>query len=469
MNYLHEDFLLSTKTGQRLYHEVAAEQPIIDYHCHLPPEAVARDDRFPDLAEIWLGGDHYKWRAMRAAGVPESLITGKDTDPWEKFRAWAGVVPQTVRNPLHHWAHLELKRYFNCDLILNEANAEKIWKTANEQLAGPEFTTRKILERFNIRALGTTDDPVDNLEHHISFNKENHSCKMYPTYRPDKAMKTENPAAWKEWLGQLEAVADRSIESAGDLREALKQRHDFFHEAGCRASDHGMETCPYAECSDGDAEKIFKQLLKGKTLEEGETRQWMTWILQNVGRWNAERGWAMQFHLGALRSANTRMFEKLGPDTGFDSSLDEPLVRPLAAFLDSLDREERLPKCVFYHVSPSYLHPLATLMGSFQDGSVPGKMQLGSAWWHIDTIDGMRTQMEVLSSVGLLARFIGMLTDSRSFLSFPRHEYFRRLLCDIVGADVDAGLIPDDREFLDQMIRDICFENARNYLNFPGV
>jgi len=468
MKYLHDNFLLPNKTAERLYHEVASKQPIMDYHCHLPPEEIANNVGFSNLAEVWLGGDHYKWRAMRAAGIPEELVTGKDTDPKDKFNAWARTVPQTVRNPLHNWTHLELKRYFDCDLVLNSETADEIWELANAKLADSSFTTQNILKDFDVRVVGTTDDPIDTLEHHKAFNASGHTTKMYPTYRPDKAMITTNVTAWNNWIAKLAAVVDSSLESASDLLSALKARHDYFHEAGCRLSDHGLESCPYAECSDSEADAIFAKLLAFKELSPLEAEQWMTYILLNVARWNAARGWTMQYHIGPIRNNNTPMFEKLGPDTGYDSMLDEPVARKFVAFLDTLEKSGEQPKSIFYHINPTYLYPLATLMGSYQDGKTAGKMQLGSGWWHVDTLDGMRTQMDVLSSVGLFSKFVGMLTDSRSFLSFPRHEYFRRLVCNLVGQDVESGIIPEDQDLLDKLVADICYGNAQGYFNFPG-
>lgn len=468
MSYLHEDFLLPNKTAQRLFHEIAAQQPIIDYHCHLSPEAVATNAGFANLAEVWLGGDHYKWRAMRAAGEPEHLITG-DATPKEKFDAWARTVPQTIRNPLHHWTHLELQRYFDCTTVLSPSSANTIWEQANARLASDDFNVHNICTQFNIRAIGTTDDPIDDLAHHIAHNRGPHPCKMFPTYRPDKAIQTVDLNAWNHWTDQLANTCGRSITDSAAFITALKERHDFFHTVGCRLTDHGLEHCPYQPCSDGEANAIFNKLRKGQQPNAIETEQWMTYILQHIARWNAAKGWTMQFHIGPIRNNNSRMFQQLGPDSGYDAMLDEPIARKLIAFLDSLALSNELPKSIFYHINPHQLYPLATLMGSYQDGSIPGKMQLGSGWWHVDTLDGMRTQIEVLSSVGLLSKFVGMLTDSRSFLSFPRHEYFRRIICNIIGQDVQAGLIPDDQALLDKLITDICYNNARNYFNFPGL
>lgn len=469
MSYLHENFLLPNKPAQRLFHEVAAKQPIMDYHCHLIPEQLAGNVGFSNLSDMWLGGDHYKWRTMRAAGEPEALITGKDSSPKEKFDAWARTVPQILRNPLHHWTHLELKRYFDIDLVLTPSTADAIWEQANAKIADAHFTTQNICKQFDIRAVGTTDDPVDSLEHHIAFNQTGHPTKMFPTFRPDKGMITTNIQAWNTWTDQLATVSEQSVATAADFISALKTRHDTFHNHGCRLTDHGIEACPYLPCSDSQAEAIYKKLRATEALSADEAEQWMTYVMQAVARWNAERDWTMQLHLGAIRNNNTPMFKQLGPDTGYDSMLDEPVARKVVAFLDSLAVEDALPKTILYHVNPSKLYPLATLMGSYQGGITPGKIQLGSGWWHVDTLDGMRTQLEVLSSVGLLSKFVGMLTDSRSFLSFPRHEYFRRLLCGIIGQDIEAGLIPDDADLTDQLVQDICYNNAKNYFKFPGL
>ena len=469
MSYLNENFLLPNKTAERLFHEVAAKQPIMDYHCHLIPEQLANNVGFSNLSDMWLAGDHYKWRALRAAGEPEALITGTESSPKEKFDAWARTVPQTIRNPLHHWTHLELKRYFDIDLVLSPKTADAIWEQANEQITDARFTTHNICKKFDIRAVGTTDDPIDNLAHHIAFNRSDQLTKMFPTFRPDKAMITTHINSWNQWTDKLASTANQVIDTAAHFISALKARHDFFHENGCRLTDHGLESCPYIACNDADAEGIFKTLRAGGSLDAAQAEQWMTYIMQHVARWNTDRGWTMQLHLGPIRNNNTLMFKQLGPDTGYDAMLDEPVARKTVAFLDSLAIENAVPKTILYHINPTNLYPLATLMGSYQDGVTPGKMQLGSGWWHVDTLDGMRTQIEVLSSVGLLSQFVGMLTDSRSFLSFPRHEYFRRLLCGVIGQDVEAGLIPNDDDLLDDLIKGICYDNAKRYFDFPGI
>ncbi|HAV13785.1 MAG TPA: glucuronate isomerase [Opitutae bacterium] len=465
MSYLNENFLLSNATAERLYHEVAAHQPIFDYHTHLSPEEVANNATFGNLADIWLGGDHYKWRAMRAAGEPENLITGKDASPREKFDAWARTVPQLVRNPLHNWTHLELKRYFDCDLVISPATADEIWALANERLGSPDFNTHNLLKKFDVRAVGTTDDPVDTLEHHIAFAKDEHPTKLCPTFRPDKASITADLQGWNEWHQQLSEASGVRINSAETYLEALKVRHDYFHQHGGRFSDHDINHFPYAKCSDHQAEGIYQKLVSETALNAHEAEQWWTYILQHIARLNSARGWAMQFHIGVVRRPNTRIRESLGADTGHDSVYDDGIITKMAPFLDSLDKEEALPKCIFYHVNPAMLHPIAVLMGAFQDGKTPGKMQLGSGWWFLDTLPGMREQIDTLSAVGLLSKFVGMLTDSRSFLSFPRHEYFRRLLCEIVGQDVENGLIPNDKALTDPLIKDICYGNAKSYFN----
>lgn len=469
MTYLHPNFLLPNRTAEELYHNIAALQPIIDYHNHLPPEEVSANVGFANLSEMWLGADHYKWRAMRAAGEPEELITGKDVDPLEKFHAWARTVPKTIRNPLHHWTHLELQRYFHIDQILSPSSAEEIWEIANAKIADSSFTTQKLCEDFDICVIGTTDDPTDSLEHHIAFASSEHKMKMFPTFRPDKAMLTADVIGWNRWTDRLAERSGETICSAASFLSALAKRHDFFHEQGCRLSDHGLENCPFIACTEEQADAIFSKLRSERSLNHEETEQWMTFILQHIARWNVQRDWTMQLHIGPIRNNSTRMFQALGPDRGYDSMLDEPVVRKTVAFFDHLDRENSVPKTILYHLNPSMLYPLATLMASYQGGAKAGKMQLGSGWWHVDTLHGMRTQIDVLSSVGLLSQFVGMLTDSRSFLSFPRHEYFRRLLCGIIGEEVEAGLIPDDHDLLTGLIENICFKNAQRYFNFPNL
>lgn len=468
MSYLNDNFLLSNETAERLFHEVAANQPIFDYHTHLSPEQIAQNQPFGNIADIWLGEDHYKWRAMRAAGVPEDLITHPNADPRDQFDAWARTVPQLLRNPLHHWTHLELKRYFDCDLVLSPDTANAIWELTNQKLADEQFRPQQILKDFKIEAVGTTDDPADDLRNHLALNQSDHPTRLCPTFRPDRAMLTGDLQGWNAWADTIAQLSGIRVTDATSYLDALKSRHDFFHQCGGRFSDHDVNHFPYAPCSDKEADGIFQKLHSETALSALENEQWWTYILQHVARWNAARGWAMQFHIGVIRRPNTRIREQLGADTGHDSVYDNGIIEKMAPFLDSLDREGALPKCIFYHVNPAMLHPIAVLMGAFQDGKVAGKMQLGSGWWFLDTIDGMRLQMNTLSSVGLLSKFVGMLTDSRSFLSFPRHEYFRRLLCDIIGRDVAAGLIPDDEDVLDSLIADICVGNAKNYFNLPN-
>lgn len=463
MKYLDDDFLLTGKTARWLFHEVAANQPIFDYHTHLSPEEIAQNARFGTLADIWLGSDHYKWRAMRAAGEPEHLITGKSASPREKYDAWARTLPKLVRNPLHHWTHLELKRYFDCDLVLSPDTANEIWEQASSRLSDNSFCVQSILTKFQVKAVGTTDDPVDNLEHHIAFSQDDHPTQLCPTFRPDKATITSDLEDWNQWTEALTNASGVRISSAETFLEALKTQHDYFHKNGGRFSDHDINHFPYAHCTDAQAEQIFQKLISETELNHLEAEQWWTYILQHVARWNAACGWAMQFHIGVLRRPNTRIREKIGADTGHDSVFDDGIIPKMAAFLDSLDREESLPKCVFYHVNPAMMQPITVLMGAFQDGKTAGKMQLGSGWWHLDSIPGMQLQINTLSSLGLLSQFVGMLTDSRSFLSFPRHEYFRRILCNIIGNDVETGLIPEDKDILTHLIEGICYNNAVNY------
>jgi glucuronate isomerase len=468
MTFIHEDFLLGTKTARRLYHQFAAAEPIFDYHCHISPRDIAENRQFKNLFEIWLEGDHYKWRAMRSNGIAEKFVTG-DASPQDKFLAWARTVPQTLRNPLYHWTHLELKRYFGITDLLNEKSAKKIWKKANEKLATPALTTQGILKKFKVKVVCTTDDPADNLEYHRAFAEQNHPTKMLPAFRPDKALTVDSPASFNSWIERLSAAADVEINNFGAFLAALKSRHDFFHAQGCRLSDHGMNHCFADFCSDKTAAVIFDKARKGVEVSRGEHSQFATFMMLFFGRLDAARGWTKQLHLGALRSNNTRLLKQLGPDTGFDSIGDFPQAKTLAAYLDQLDSENSLPKTIIYNLNPADNYIFATMIGNFQDGTIPGKIQYGSGWWFLDQKEGMEWQINALSNLGLLSRFIGMITDSRSFMSYCRHEYFRRVLCNLIGRDMENGEIPKDEKLVGAMIKNICYANAKNLLDFPGV
>mgnify|MGYP001555725412 FL=1 len=468
MPFIHDDFLLSTKTARRLYHQYAEAEPIFDYHCHIPSRDIARNRQFNNLFEIWLAGDHYKWRAMRANGVPEKFITG-DASPREKFLAWAKTVPHTLRNPLYHWTHLELKRYFGVSDLLSEATAEKIWKTANEKLAAPALTTQGILKKFKVNVVCTTDDPVDSLEDHRDFARSGHPAKMLSAFRPDKALAVNVPFHFNHWVERLAAVANIDINSLGAFTTALKRRHDFFHVNGCRLSDHGLNHCFADFCSEKVAAQIFDKARRGTVVSPVEHGQFASYLMLFFGQLDAKRGWTKQLHLGALRGNNTRRLKQLGPDTGFDSIGDFPQAQTLAAYLDRLDSENSLPKTILYNLNPADNYVLGTMIGNFQDGSQPGKIQFGSGWWFLDQKEGMEWQINALSNLGLLSRFIGMITDSRSFMSYPRHEYFRRTLCNLIGRDMENGEIPNDEKLVGAMIKNICYANAKNYLAFPGM
>jgi glucuronate isomerase len=466
MKFIDEKFLLHNRAAQRLYRQFAQKQPIFDYHCHLPPKDIADNRQFRNLFEIWLEGDHYKWRAMRANGVAEKYCTG-DADPFDKFRAWAATVPHTLRNPLHHWTHLELKRYFGIDELLDEQSAARIWKKANDQLARPELTTRGILKKFNVTTLCTTDDPTDDLAHHKKIAAYGVATRVFPAFRPDKALAVHQPAAFNAWVSRLAEASDTDIASLEDFVAALKRRHDYFHAQGCRLSDHGLTQCPASPCPDKTAAAIFARARRGQAASPEEHAQFGTSLMLHFGRWDAERGWVKQLHLGALRNNNTRLLEKLGPDTGFDSIGDFPQAQALVGYLDLLERESRLPKVIVYNLNPVDNYVLATIIGSFQDGSMAGKMQFGSGWWFLDQKEGIQWQLNALSNNGLLSRFVGMVTDSRSFMSYPRHEYFRRVLCNLIGQDVESGELPNDESLLGAMIGNICYGNARQYLALP--
>lgn len=466
-SFIHDDFLLSTRTARRIYHEFAAPEPILDYHCHLSPRDIAENRQFQNLFEIWLEGDHYKWRAMRSNGVAERFCTG-DATPAEKFRAWAATVPHTLRNPLYHWTHLELYRYFGITELLNESNAQRIWHEVNEQLASPEFSTRGILKKFRVTTLCTTDDPADDLAHHNAIASNEPDTQVWPAFRPDAALAVDRPQSLSTWLQRLEQTSQMEIRSLTSLLESLEKRCDFFHSHGCRLSDHGLERCYAEPCSEAEASAIFTAALEGKEASPTEHAKYASFVMLFLGRLYAKKGWTMQLHLGALRNNNSRLLRQLGPDTGFDSIGDFPQARALAAFFDRLDAESALPKTILYNLNPGDNYVLATMLGNFQDGSVPGKVQLGSGWWFLDQKEAMEWQLNAMSNLGLLSRFVGMVTDSRSFMSYPRHEYFRRVLCNLIGRDVESGEIPDDLTLIGPLVRNICHENARTYFGFPS-
>jgi glucuronate isomerase len=460
--FITENFLLETETARELYFNEAAPQPIYDYHCHLSPAQIAGNHRFRNLYEIWLAGDHYKWRAMRANGINERFCTGDATDE-EKFHAFVRTVPYALRNPLYHWSHLELLRYFQIDDLINEESAAAIWKQANAQLAGPEFSVHGILEKFRVAVVVTTDDPADSLEHHQSIRALKLETRVYPAFRPDAALNVGQPVAFNSWCERLAKTAGADLSTFSRFLDALKQRHDFFHEQGCRLSDHGLESCFATDCDEQQAARIFDRVRLGHTASPEEARQYGTFLMLYFGHLDAARGWTKQLHLGALRNNNSRMRHNVGPDTGFDSIGDFPQAAALGYYLNKLDANGDLPKMILYNVNPADNFTLATMMGSFQDGSIAGKLQFGSGWWFLDQLEGMTWQMNALSNLGLLRRFVGMLTDSRSFLSYTRHEYFRRLFCNLIGNDVEKGLLPRDMKLLGALVREVSFENARNY------
>ena len=463
MPFIDKDFLLHSKTARRLYREFARDQPILDYHNHLPPKDIASNRKFNNLCEIWLEGDHYKWRAMRANGVEERLCTG-DADPFDKFMAWARTVPHTVRNPLYHWTHLELKRYFGIDDLLNEKSAPGIWERANGQLQTAALTTHGILKKFQVAALCTTDDPTDDLASHREIAHSDLWTRVYPAFRPDKALAVHQPAAFNAWVNHLAEVSNTHIVRLSDLLDVLDGRHRFFHEMGCRLSDHGLSHCFADFPTDEEASAIFDRARAGSAAGPDEYGKFVSHMMLFFGRLDARRGWTKQLHLGALRSNNTRALQQIGPDTGFDSIGDWPQAESLSAFLNHLESENSLPKIILYNNNPTDNYVLASMTGNFQDGATAGKIQFGSGWWFLDTKEGIEWQLNALSNIGLLSRFVGMLTDSRSFMSYPRHEYFRRVLCNMLGHDIGNGEIPDDDDLIGPLIRNICFSNARHYL-----
>ncbi len=470
MAFIHEDFLLKNRPARQLFHEYAEEMPLLDYHCHLPASYVAENRRFGSITEAWLGGDHYKWRVMRANGVDESYITGEKND-WEKFLKWAETVPATLGNPLYHWTHLELARFFDIDdILLNPDTAREIYDQCNILISGENFKAREIMRRMKVKAICTTDDPADSLEHHEAIAQERGLfTRVYPALRPDKAHALEKPEQFNLWVERLEETCGTAIHSYDQFLQALEDRHDFFHEHGCRLSDHGIERPAAEPFTRETVASIFLKVRSGTGPTDKEIETFRSAMLLEFGRMNAKRGWTMQLHMAAYRGVNSRMMEQLGPDTGFDSIGDFEIAKPLGRFLDTLEREGNLPKMIFYSLNPNHLPIITTMAGNFQDGSIPGKMQIGSAWWYNDQIDGMEQQMKTLANMGLLSRFVGMLTDSRSFLSYPRHEYFRRVLCNMIGEWVENGEVPHDVELLGKMVQDICYNNAVAYFNLPDI
>lgn len=468
MSFIHPDFLLHSDSARGLYHDFAAAEPILDYHCHLPVTDLAANRRFQNLFEIWLEGDHYKWRAMRANGVDESLITGA-ASPKEKFLAWARTVPFTLRNPLFHWTHLELVRHFGITDFLDESTAESIWQRANEQLAQDSLSAHGILDRFGVRALCTTDDPSDDLAHHHQLATSSLPTRVLPAYRPDAALNTANPAAFNSWVTRLQAASGVEITSFNRFVEALEARHTAFHEAGARLSDHGLNSMPGAPATLQQAEIIFQHVRSGAVPDPTSQDAFASLLMTLFGSFDARRGWTKQLHLGALRSANSRMLAAIGPNTGFDSITDLPQVANLAAYLDRLDSTGSLPKTILYNLNPADNYAFAALIGNYQDGVTPGKIQFGSGWWFLDQKEAMEWQINALSNNGLLSRFVGMLTDSRSFMSYPRHEYFRRVLCNLLGAEMERGELPADINWVGGMVQRICYANARDYFQLPGV
>lgn len=458
--FIHDDFLLQSDAARGLYHGYAKVEPIYDYHCHLPAQQILDNHCFADIAEVWLGGDHYKWRAMRADGVDEKLCTGNAT-PREKFDAWCATVPHALGNPLYHWSHLELKRYFGIDELINEQTADGIWEKTNAQLA--RMRVHDILAANNVAVICTTDDPADSLETHEKIKELPITTKVYPTFRPDKALGVDDPDAFNAWLEKLSAVVGEAISSFDDLVSALKKRHDDFHEIGCRLSDHGLNSALAESCSQSEAAAIFDAARSGRAATPGEWAKFGSYLMLEFGRWDAAKGWTKQLHLGAIRSNNSRALAQIGPDSGFDSIGDVPQVQSLSRYLDSLAATDELPRMVLYNLNPSDNYAFATMAGNFQDGSIPGKIQFGSGWWFLDQKEAMEWQFNALANLGLLSRFVGMLTDSRSFLSYARHEYFRRVLCNLLGGQMERGELPPDTELVGGMVKNICFANARDY------
>ncbi len=464
--FIDKNFMLTTDASRELYHDYAERMPIIDYHCHLVPKMIADDHAFRNMTEIWLGGDHYKWRAMRGNGINEEFITGGKSD-WEKFEKWAATVPYTMRNPLYHWTHLELSRIFGVDKLLNPSTAAEIYEAGNAMLQTEDFRARQLMTRCGVELVCTTDDPADSLEYHKQIKDSGFAVKVLPTWRPDKAMAIESPEGYKAYIAQLAAAAEMEIATYEDLLAALKKRHDFFAAMGCRLSDHGIETFYAEDYTEKDLLQIFQKVMSGRAATPEELLKFKSGVLYDMAVLDWEKGWTQQFHIGAIRNNNTKMLGILGPDTGYDAIHDVQCAAAGHKLFNRLTMAGKLTKTILYCLNPKDNEVLATMAYTFNDGTVAGKMQLGSGWWFLDQEDGMRKQLNALSSLGLLSRFVGMLTDSRSFLSYPRHEYFRRILCDVLGRDIEDGKLPgSEMKFIGELVSDISYNNAKRYFEF---
>lgn len=463
--FIDENFLLRNETAEILYHQYAKDMPIIDYHCHLPPDQIAEDKNFENLTQVWLYGDHYKWRAMRANGISEEYITGNKSD-WEKFEKWAETVPYTLRNPLYHWTHLELQRYFDVHDILSPATAKKIYDECTAKLQTPEYSVRNLLKKMNVVAVGTTDDPTDDLAYHQKLKADGFEVKVLPAFRPDKAMNADDLIGLNAYIAKLEKVHGSAIKNYTAYLSALKKRHDYFAANGCVLSDHGLEQLYAENYTRDEVSVIFDKISAGEVLTKQEILQFKSAMLHEFAVWDHEKNWVQQYHVGALRDNNSRLLRNLGPDTGLDSIGDFSQGAALSKFMNRLDSSNQLAKTIIYNLNPADNELFAAMIGNFNDGSVAGKIQFGSAWWFLDQKDGMIKQLNALSNMGLLSRFIGMLTDSRSFLSFPRHEYFRRILCNLLGEDIENGELPNDIAWVGKIVQDICYNNAKSYFNF---
>jgi len=466
--FIDDDFLLSNEFSKVLFHDYAKNLPIIDYHNHLPPEQISKNKVFENITEIWLNGDHYKWRAMRTMGIDEKFITGNSTD-FEKFQKWAQTVPYTMRNPLYHWTQMELQRYFGIEELLDQDNAIDIYNFTSKKVSTPEFSTQSLLSKMNVEAICTTDDPCDNLLYHKEFKFSNSSFEMFPAFRPDKAFTIESPENYETYLNKLATASGNNIQTYDDLLQSLYNRVDYFHENGCRLADHGLEKLYYFKNSSLDPQLIFHKVNTGHIPTDEEVAFFKYRTLLELCKMYHSKGWTQQFHLGALRNNNSRMYRQLGPDTGFDSIGDFSQAASLSGFLNELDKTDQLAKTILYNLNPSDNEVMATMTGNFNNGTIKGKIQFGSGWWFLDQKDGMEAQMNTLSNMGLISCFVGMLTDSRSFLSFPRHEYFRRVLCNLFGKDIQNGELPNDEKMIGKIIQDICYYNAKGFFQFPKI